>query len=239
MPTVFSEPALTRTTESATETATGGCLKSTAAEPIVRRRGRTLEQAIFDAVLHEIATAGFAGLTMEGVANCAHTGKAALYRRWTCKEDLVVDALNHVLPSFDSPPDTGNVRDDIAAVFDAMLQMINSAAGCAILGLIGELDREHDFVKTLDARVLAPRKATMIDILERAVARGEVAADAVNPFVAEAGPALIIHQLFCAGPPIEESYARDVLDLVVMPLLRARPITAAPTAATAPTPART
>lgn len=207
-----------------------------AAEPIARRRGLTLEQAIFDAVLRQINTVGFFGLTMEGVAACAHTGKAALYRRWTCKEDLVVDALNHVLPSFDLPPDTGNVRDDIAAVFRAMLQMINSDAGCAILGLIGELDRTHDFVKTLNTRVLAPRKAMMIEILERAVARGEIAADAVNPFVAEAGPALIVHQLFCAGPPIEDSYAESVLDLVVMPLLHAKPVSPAPAAVT---PART
>ena len=216
-PAGFSEPTLA----SAADKARSGCV---AAEPIARRRGPTLEQAIFDAVLQQVNTVGFFGLTMEGVAACAHTGKAALYRRWTCKEDLVVDALNHVLPSFDRPPDTGNVRDDIAAIFRAMLQMINSTAGCAILGLIGELDRTHHFVKTLEARVLAPRKAMMIEVLERAVARGEIAADAVNPFVAEAGPALIVHQLFCAGPPVEESYAENVLDFVVMPLLRATPV---------------
>src|SRR4029453_19295342 len=83
-----------------------------------RRRGQTLERAIFDAVLDQLQTVGYVGLTMEGVAArahtpCAppphrprgggrgglrvegvppraHTGKAALYRRWPRKEDLVV-----------------------------------------------------------------------------------------------------------------------------------------------------
>jgi AcrR family transcriptional regulator len=54
-----------------------------------RRRGQTLEHAIFDAVLDQLQTVGYVGLTMEGVAAAAHTGKAALYRRWPRKEDLV------------------------------------------------------------------------------------------------------------------------------------------------------
>lgn len=188
-----------------------------------RRRGETLEQAIFDAVLRLMNTVGFSGLTMEGVAACAHTGKAALYRRWPRKEDLVVDALNHLLPSFTGPPDTGSVREDIAEMFRRMLAMINGDAGCAILGLVGELDRDHEFIKAVHERVIAPRKVMMISILERAAARGEIRPEAVNPLIAEAGPALIIHRLFMYGPPVDDAYAEAVLDEVVMPLLQVRP----------------
>ena len=78
-----------------------------------RRRGETLEHAIFDAVLDELQAVGYAGLTMEGVAARARTGKAALYRRWPCREDLIVDALHYALPSLADPPDHGNVRDDL------------------------------------------------------------------------------------------------------------------------------
>src|SRR4029453_2118016 len=78
-----------------------------------RRRGETLERAIYDAVLDELQRVGLTGLTMEGVAGCAHTGKAALYRRWLGKEDLVVDALDHSLPRLDDLPDHGNLRDDL------------------------------------------------------------------------------------------------------------------------------
>lgn len=188
-----------------------------------RRRGRTLEQAIFDAVLEQMSMVGFSGLTMEGVASCARTGKAALYRRWACKEDLVVDVLNHVLPSFDDPPDTGNVRDDVAEVLRRMIAVLNSNAGCALLALFGNLDREHEFVRTIHTRVLAPRKQMMLDVLAKAAARGEIRPDAVTPLVAEAGPALIIHRVLMDGPPVDESYPAAVLDQVVMPLLRPVP----------------
>src|SRR5215510_10510584 len=78
-----------------------------------RRRGAALEQAIYDAVLDQLQAVGYVGLTMEGVAARAHTGKAALYRRWPRKEDLVVDALEHTLPSPTDLPDHGEVRDDL------------------------------------------------------------------------------------------------------------------------------
>src|SRR6266540_1172358 len=78
-----------------------------------RRRGETLERAIFAAAIDELQRVGLSGLTMEGVAACAHTGKAALYRRWPGKEDLVVDALDHALPSADELPDHGDVRKEL------------------------------------------------------------------------------------------------------------------------------
>ncbi|MGH8889327.1 MAG: TetR/AcrR family transcriptional regulator [Acidothermaceae bacterium] len=192
-------------------------------EPVLRRRGVTLEQAIFDAVVQQMSTVGFSGLTMEGVAACAHTGKAALYRRWQSKEDLVVDALNHVLPAFDSLPDMGNLRDDIAAVLAHMVDVVNSDAGCALSVLMAELKHEHEFVKTLQSRVFAPRKAMMRGILDRAAARGEINAAAITPLALDVGPALVIHRLLCEGPPVETQFADDVIDQIVMPLLRAVP----------------
>ena len=47
-----------------------------------RRRGKQLEDALYDATLAELAAVGYGGLTMEGIAAQARTGKAALYRRW-------------------------------------------------------------------------------------------------------------------------------------------------------------
>src|SRR6266540_2388906 len=104
-----------------------------------RRRGETLERAIFAAAIDELQRVGLSGLTMEGVAACAHTGKAALYRRWPGKEDLVVDALDHALPSADELPDHGDVRDDLLDLLRHMAAMMNSPTGCAMQALSAEV----------------------------------------------------------------------------------------------------
>jgi AcrR family transcriptional regulator len=186
---------------------------------LCRRRGATLENAIYEAVLQQLSTVGFGAMTIEGIAAAARTGKAAIYRRWPSKEELVADTLDNVLPSLDLPLDTGNVRSDIAQIFDLMAATMESPAGGAMQALLGELGHDHDFIKTLHARVLAPRKALMLEILRRGVARGDVRPDAVKPVIAEAGPALLVHRLLMFGPPIDPSYVDDILDDVVMPLI--------------------
>jgi AcrR family transcriptional regulator len=185
-----------------------------------RRRGAALETAIYEAVLHQLSTVGFGAMTIEGVAAAAHTGKAAIYRRWPSKEELVADTLDNVLPTLDLPLDTGNVRSDLAEIFTIMLDMMASPAGGAMQALMGELGHDHDFITTLHERVLAPRKAFMMEILLRGVARGDVRPDAIKPVVVEAGPALLVHRLLTFGPPVDPAYMEAVLDDVVMPLIR-------------------
>jgi AcrR family transcriptional regulator len=187
--------------------------------PLCRRRGAALETAIYEAVLQQLSTVGFGAMTIEGIAAAARTGKAAIYRRWPSKEELVADTLDNVLPSLDLPLDSGNVRTDISRIFDLMTATMESPAGGAMQALLGELGNDHDFIKTLHERVLAPRKALMLEILRRGVERGDVRPDAVKPVIAEAGPALLVHRLLMYGPPIDPSYVDAILDDVVMPLI--------------------
>src|ERR1700761_9634198 len=84
-----------------------------------RRRGKQLEDALYDATLAELAAVGYGGLTMEGIAARARTGKAALYRRWTCKHDLVQAALLYALPPLPEPRADRSVRDNLLAVLTA------------------------------------------------------------------------------------------------------------------------
>jgi AcrR family transcriptional regulator len=185
-----------------------------------RRRGDALEHAIFDAVLHQLQSVGYTRLTMEGVAACARTGKAALYRRWPCKEDLVVDAIDHALPSLDDLPDHGDVREDLLDLLRRMAAMVNSPTGCALKCLLAEVDRDHQFSAVLHERVLAPRKRGFLAVLRRAADRGQVRPEAATQLVAEVGLAMVVQRFLVDGPPVPDDYVVSVLDEVVMPLLR-------------------
>jgi AcrR family transcriptional regulator len=185
-----------------------------------RRRGQTLERAIFDAVLDQLQAVGYVGLTMEGVAARAHTGKAALYRRWPRKEDLVVDALEHALPSPTDLPDHGDVRDDLLDLLRRMTAMLNSPAGCALQCLMSETERDESFARLLHERVKEPRKRMFLDLLARGADRGQVRPAAATQLVAEVGPALVMQRFLADGAPVPDEYVVSVVDDVVMPLLR-------------------
>jgi AcrR family transcriptional regulator len=185
-----------------------------------RRRGETLERAIFEAVLEQLRAVGYVGLTMEGVADCARTGKAALYRRWPRKEDLVVDALEHALPSTAELPDHGEVREDLLDLLRRMTAMLNSPAGCALQCLLSESERDESFARLLHERVKEPRKRMFLDLLARGAERGQVRPAAATQLVAEVGPALVMQRFLADGAPVPDDYVVSVVDDVVMPLLR-------------------
>jgi AcrR family transcriptional regulator len=186
-----------------------------------RRRGETLERAIFDAVVYQLQAVGFAGLTMEGIAGCARTGKAALYRRWASKEDLVVDALNHTLPPVADLPDHGNLRDDLLELLRRMTAIVNSPTGCALRYLLADIDHDHPFMRLVHERVLKPRKLMFQTVLKRAVERGEARPEALNALLTEVGPAMVAQRFLADGPPVPDDFVVSVVDDVVMPLLRA------------------
>jgi AcrR family transcriptional regulator len=188
-----------------------------------RRRGETLEHAIYDAVLDQLQRVGLTGLTMEGVATCAHTGKAALYRRWPCKEDLVVDALDHALPSVDDLPDHGHVRDDLLDLLRRMAALMNSPTGCALQALMVEVDQGRPLARLVKQRVLEPRKELFLGLLRRGVERGQVRPGAANQLCAEVGPSMVSQRFLAEGAPIPDDFLVSVVDDVVMPLLRPDP----------------
>jgi AcrR family transcriptional regulator len=185
-----------------------------------RRRGESLERAIFDAVLDQLQAVGYVGLTMERVAAAAHTGKAALYRRWPRKEDLVVEALERSLPWPCDLPDHGNVRDDLLDLLRSLAAMLNSPAGGAIQCLMPEVDRDEAFARLLHERVKEPRKRMFLNLLARGAARGQVRPEAVSQLVADVGPALVMQRFLADGAPVPDAYVLSVVDDVVMPLLR-------------------
>src|ERR1700761_2236131 len=89
-----------------------------------RRRGEVLERALYDATLAELAAVGYGGLTMEGIAARAHTGKAALYRRWAGKCELVHAALVYALPPLPEPRAGRSPREALLTAFIAHRDLV-------------------------------------------------------------------------------------------------------------------
>ncbi|WP_308271213.1 TetR-like C-terminal domain-containing protein [Kitasatospora sp. SUK 42] len=189
----------------------------------VRRRGRELESAIFEAVLDQLTSGGYARLTMEGVAAAARTGKAALYRRWASKADLVVDALDATLSRPHDIPDLGAARAELLQLIEVFVDAMGSPAGTALQALMGELSQQQAevFKDFIVQRVIEPTKEAILDILRRGVERGDVRPGAVTPLVADVVPAMLMFQVkACDRDRLPPDFAVRLVDDVLVPLIR-------------------
>ena len=189
--------------------------------PATRRRGGALEAAIFDAVFAQLATVGYRKLTMEGVAAEARTGKAALYRRWQSKDELVTDALKHVLPETPRPPSTGGLREDLLISLTVLRDTMLACRGAAFVVLKEEAEDGkgllHDVVHE---RVSQPLRNVLYEVLREAGERGEVRPEAVTRQIANVAPAIVIYQNLSEGGPLTDAYLESVVDEILIPLVR-------------------
>ncbi|MFF9776547.1 TetR/AcrR family transcriptional regulator [Streptomyces sp. NPDC013978] len=197
---------------------------TTAPAPTVspRRRGAVLERAILDAALEQLSTVGWSGLTMEGVAAGAQTGKAAVYRRWPSKEDLVADALQAGLPRFEEAPDLGNVREDLLALCRQAREAMFSRPGFALRSVIHECDttQAERFHGVIIEGVVQPTVKLLREVVERGIRRGEVRSDAANGYVFDAIPAMMMYRSKMCGSEWSEREIEEMIDQLMVPLLR-------------------
>lgn len=180
-----------------------------------RRRGRELEHALYDAALAELAAVGYGGLTMEGIAARAKTGKAALYRRWSSKHDLVQAAMQYALPPLAEPHPERSARENLLAVFTAHCDVLAGKTAFPSLAIIGQLIHEPELRAIFADAVVAPRLRIIESILRTGERNGDVDSDALTPLTARVGPALINQHLLLTGAPPNKRQLMRIVDTVI------------------------
>jgi AcrR family transcriptional regulator len=180
-----------------------------------RRRGAALEHALYDATLAELEDMGYGGLTMEGIAGRARTGKAALYRRWSTKQALVQAALLYALPPMPEPRTDRSARENLLAAFSAHCDVVSGKTAFPSLAIMGQLIHEPELRTIFADAVVAPRLRIIESILQTGEGNGEIDSGLLTPLTARVGPALINQHLMLTGASPNRRQLIRIVDAVI------------------------
>jgi AcrR family transcriptional regulator len=180
------------------------------------------EQQILDATLDVLADVGYDRLTMDAVAARAHASKATLYRRWSAKAALVIDAL---ISQKEAPtlPDTGTLRGDLLATYCGMGGLTDTRQVDILASVLTAISRDAEFAEAFRRDFIGPKIAISEEIFERAKARGEIAQTVDIDLVAPALPGIVLHRQFMHGAPPDIEFITQVLDQLILPAVAAGP----------------
>ena len=96
--------------------------------PGVMKRGRPrseqVERAILRAAGDLLTEHGLAAMTIEDVAARAGVAKTSIYRRWSTKGTLALDAFLADFLGSQPLPDTGNLENDLTAALRAWVRTV-------------------------------------------------------------------------------------------------------------------
>lgn len=183
-----------------------------------RRRGDELNAAIYRAALAELGEKGFAALTMESVAERARASKASLYRRWSGRVELLMDAVYHTLPSPETTADTGDLRGDLLAMLRGIATELAGPLGEAFKAMLVDVLSDPERAAEVRERARGNGVRLMREIGERAAGRGEIDPAVLTPRRLESGQALLRYHFIFSGTPIPDEVIVDIVDDVLLPL---------------------
>src|SRR5689334_21506892 len=156
------------------------------------------EQQILDATITVLAEVGYDKLTMDAVATEAKASKATLYRRWSSKPELVVDA---VCSHKEHPPipDTGTLRGDLIAAYCGLGGLGDKRSMAVLAAVVTAMSRDEEFAAVYRRDFIGPKQSGMRLVMERARDRGEIRDDVDLDLLAPALPGIVLHRVFLLG----------------------------------------
>ena len=139
---------------------------------VARRTTKDLVRDIRLAILEELKENGYPGVTFEGVARRARTSKPVIYRRYSSRAHMALDAWTWNSPVKMPKRSKGSLRKDLIAILEA-LQTYNKQAGVAAFRrMIAEAD--DDLMKQMTETTAEMSREAVQMALAAARVRGEI-----------------------------------------------------------------
>ncbi|MCC2033036.1 TetR/AcrR family transcriptional regulator [Microbacterium allomyrinae] len=191
-----------------------------------RKRDHTRDPEILEAALDVLAETGYDGMTIDMVAARAKAGKATLYRRWSSKPELVLDAVA-CMKSKDldltGPPDTGTLRGDLVAMVKSPTIRESERKLKVMAGIVSMIARDPELAAAAQEALVEPRAAANRIIFRRAIARGEISADCDIETLCMIGPAMVAYRVLMLRTPVDRDFMIGTIDRIILPAAGLRP----------------
>jgi AcrR family transcriptional regulator len=131
-------------------------------------------EAVLCTALKLISDRGIEGTSVDDIAEVSGVSKATIYKHWTNKEALCIEAISRLkcdIPTFDSD----DPRSDITQLLKHLARTKRPEAFSRIWPrVMGYAASNPAFAKAFRARLTDGRRAQLTELLQRAMAKGQL-----------------------------------------------------------------
>ncbi len=132
------------------------------------KRRREPHEAILKAAFSLLGRVGYAAITMDGLAKEAGVGKPTLYRWWSNKAEILLEAVTADAGESLPAPETGTLRGDLEAYLTRLFELLNAGGAVIARSLIAEAGLDSGFAQRFRDTFIAARRAEVLTLFGRA-----------------------------------------------------------------------
>jgi AcrR family transcriptional regulator len=169
-------------------------------------------KAVLDVTAEILEADGYSALTVDAIAARAGVSKATIYRWWSDKADVAMDAVLRAIEPEIAQPDTGDLRKDLELQAISVVDMLTKTShGPAIAGLIAEIPSNPRLGEAFRERFLTARREAAFAVLRRGSERGELATAVDFEVAVDAIYGPVYYRLLLGHQPLDRKFVRALL----------------------------
>ncbi|AZQ37486.1 TetR/AcrR family transcriptional regulator [Streptomyces cyaneochromogenes] len=196
-----------------------------------RPRSTAAATAILAATREALVEVGWSKLTLGDVATRAGVAKTTLYRRWSGKNELVVDAVAELFDELELP-DRGSLAADIEGVvlqFAAILDRPEARSG--LMAVVAESTRDDALRERIRESIVERQKRLVVQGRSRAQKRGELPAETdpgeaarTADLIFDVVAGAVVHRTLVSAEPVDAEWVRSFAGLLLYGLAGDAPV---------------
>jgi AcrR family transcriptional regulator len=185
-----------------------------------RKRSETSRKAILDATYDLLKTVGFHQMSIEGVAARAGVGKATIYRWWSSKGVLAVEAFMEAVAPSIAFRETTSARADIERQMKLLAEAYRGKAGEILKEMIGFSQSDSEMREAFFVGYLKPRREAAKAALQRGIDQGEFQSNLDPEVLVDALYGPLIYRMLTGYYPIDNSFTNQIRRVVFEGIIR-------------------
>lgn len=143
------------------------------ARPEVDGRVERSKRVVLETTYRLLTEVGLSGVSVDEVCRKSGVAKTTIYRHWSSREALLLDACATMGPKSQAP-DTGSFKGDIGTFVGQIAQRLRTAPWAMVLpSIVDAAERDQQLAK-VQARIHGEMRSPVRMIVERAQHRGEL-----------------------------------------------------------------
>jgi len=154
----------------------------------------------------------YAEITTEAVAARAGVSKQTIYRWWSGKHQLAMQAYAEIVRDRIPTPDTGTLGKDLHAIMRSTCAALRARGGATIAGLIAAAQSDAALATELRVTFIGARRKVMSELLERDIARGELARQVDVQVAMDLLYGLVWYRLLLRNAQLDDAFADAIVD---------------------------
>ena len=190
---------------------------ATSKTPNIHRRSERNHRAILCAAAKLLEEVGYANLTIQAIADRAGVSNKTIYRWWSNKAAVVMEAFAVATADIVTIPDTGSLEADLLAFIQAAFVAHQRLKfGETMASLVAAIQTDPTLATAFREQFITQRRDAVREILERAIKRGELLAPPNMEVVIDSVYGPIFYRLLVGHAPLDNQFAEALVNQLLI-----------------------